>query len=1347
MNTVPPFSAAADGVAEQIVQDVTILTCKDYDNAIRWNKGERLENLFEQRCDLLVAAGKEDHPAVVTEDITLSFPNLDKRANQLARYLHTQGVQPGDRVGLLFDKTYHTYVALLAVLKLNAAYVPLDAGFPGERIRYILNDANVNKILTLSLFQSCLSETSTDLIFLDETADTIAVESSSRLSKSEKGIPKDELCYIIYTSGTTGNPKGVAIEHPSICNFVRVAGEVYGYTEDDRVYQGMTIAFDFSVEELWVPLGAGATLVPGKPDTRLVGEDLAEFLCENQVTALCCVPTLLATIEEELPALRFLLLSGEACPQDLVARWHRPGRTMLNAYGPTEATVTATWTVLHPGRPVTIGQPLPTYSVVILSEHEDVALAKGESGEIGIAGIGLAKGYVNLEERTQQSFIADFLNIENNVSGRIYRTGDLGRINENDEIEYQGRIDTQVKIRGYRIELTEIESVLLQIPQIAQAVVDIYSPESGIKELVAYYTLSSNVKEISLDEVSRALRNRLPGYMIPAYFEELPFIPMLPSDKADRKSLPEPKGKRFVSSVNEFKAPETGLQKTIAKCLADVLKIDRVSITDNFFDDLGGHSLLMAQVASEIRQRCKFEVSMRDIYQHPTVEQLAELLNTRPSIQSSTKNSENYRVASNVEYYGCGALQVLYYLVMLLFGLTIMIEGISWIASASSMLDTYVRSVSFGLFTFTLLAILPVAVKWTLIGKWTKQKFPVWGLRYFRFWLVKQQMASSPMVFFAGTPIFNVYLRLLGAKIGRNVVINSRLTPVCTDLFTIGDNTILRKDSILPGYKAQSGFIQTGSINIGHDVFVGEAAVLDIDTSMGDNSQLGHTSSLQAGQNIPPGEHYHGSPAEKTETDYCTVERKTCSNLRKVLFSLYQLLGIFFIAPLAFVLIIYLYDSFGFHLTKPNQELTLALLQLSIALFTVGLLFGLFMIAIVPRLLNIFLKTDKVYPLYGFHYLVFGSVSRSSNSPFYNHLFGDSSYIISFLKLIGYKFSKIVQTGSNFGTTQKHDNPFLCEIGTGTIVSDGLSMINSEMSSSSFMLSRVSIGDFSYLGNDIFYPAHARVGKNCLLATKVMIPLDGPVRENTGLLGSPCFEIPRITRQDECIANLDETTRNIRIKQKNRSNIITAAGYLFFQWLFFFIMTLFAYGGWEAHHAYGTLGLMAVIAAVFFVTIEYFVLTDRIGRGFKKLKPRVCSIYEPYFWNVIERYWKISHSVLQRLFTGTPFKSVIGRQLGAKIGKKVFDDGLHLTEATLVEIGDYCTINKATILQCHSLEEGVFKSDRIKIGKGCTISCHAFVHYGVVMGDNTILDADSFLMKGEVLEPDSLWRGNPARAR
>ncbi|MGH3898025.1 MAG: amino acid adenylation domain-containing protein, partial [Pseudonocardiaceae bacterium] len=401
-----------------------VVMCEGYEQTIRWQSGERLDHLFEDRCDRIGNNGWRGQLAADAGGIVLTYDQLDARANQLARYLLARGVWPGDRIGLLFDHAVHSYVGMLAVLKINAVYVPLDVGFPPDRVSYIVGDAGVRMVLSLSHVRALvpgLEDFGAEVVFVDEVADLVAQHDVHRLTDVERSDPVDELCYIIYTSGSTGRPKGVAVEHASICNFVRVAVEVYGIGPGDRVYQGMTVAFDFSVEEIWVPLMAGATLVPKPSGSSLLGGELREFLQDNQVTALCCVPTLLATLNEDLPGLRFLLVSGEACPQDLITRWYRPRRRFLNVYGPTEATVTATWTLVHPDRPVTIGVPLPTYSAVILDPGgQPRTLPPGEVGEIGIAGIGLARGYLNRDDLTDRAFIRDFVGIDNNPSGRIY---------------------------------------------------------------------------------------------------------------------------------------------------------------------------------------------------------------------------------------------------------------------------------------------------------------------------------------------------------------------------------------------------------------------------------------------------------------------------------------------------------------------------------------------------------------------------------------------------------------------------------------------------------------------------------------------------------------------------------------------------------------------------------------------------------------------------------------------------------------------------------------------------------------------------------------------------------------
>ncbi len=1323
-----------------------MLVCKDFNNVIRWQRGERLDHLFEQQCDYLEKSGHKNHPAVITEQAVLTYRDLDNRANQVARYLIKIGIRAGDRVGLLFNKSIERYIALLAVLKVNAAYVPLDAGFPSDRISFIASDADVRAIVTLSMFQNHLSDIDVPLICLDDSEKTIATEKETRLSETEKNAPVDQLSYIIYTSGTTGNPKGVAIDHPSICNFVRVAGEVYGLKKEDRMYQGMTIAFDFSVEEIWVPLIAGATLVPGRQDSNLVGAELADFLIENQVTAICCVPTLLATIEADLPALRFLLVSGEACPHDLVVRWHRPGRTFLNAYGPTEATVTATWTSLHPEKPVTIGGPLPTYSIVILEENQNKTVKKGELGEICIAGIGLANGYLNRPDLTEKHFINDFLNIENNPSQRIYRTGDLGRVNNEDQIEYQGRIDTQVKIRGYRIELTEIESVLLQVPQIAQAVVNTYEPEPGAMELVAYYSPVQGVADIEHGKISDVLRGQLPSYMVPAFIEKISSIPMLSSNKADRKNLPDPTGTRLLLTKNEFIPPETKTEKLVASALVEVLKIEQVSVEDHFFDDLGAHSLLMAQFSAKIKKKgsCT-NVSMRDIYLHPTVRQLAEYIDSVPQTTPSLTEEQSYRIPKVREYYTCGVLQFLFYISTIIFDLWVLSRWHHWVTNSVNAVDAYIRIVSFAVLLFSVSTAIPIALKWILIGKWKTTKFPIWSLKYFRFWIVKQLLFANPIVLFKGTEFFNIYLRLLGAKIGRNVVIQSKYVPLCTDLISIGDNSILHKDSILLGYKAESGYIRTGPTTIGRNTFIGDATVLDINTVMEDDTQLGHTSSLQEYQTIPKGKRYHGSPAEETQADYCTIKSKPCSTLRRFAYPTAELLSSLFVfLPIPLLAAYYYLDSSKSVDTTYEQISTWLsmgyLMGYSLASYFGSLLFGLLTIVTIPRLLNMLIKEEKTYVLYGIHYFIFTLIFKISNSKVLNYIFGDSSFIVYYLKAIGYNLGNVKQTGSNFGLLQKHDNPLLCNVGRGTFVSDGFSIMNAEFSNSSFKLCKTTIGENNFLGNNIHYPPDGKTGKNCLLATKVMIPVDGEIRENVGLLGSPCFEIPRSVRRDRFVEQYeDESLLGERIRKKNWSNFITISIYLFSQWLIVYVAFL------SSLFEFNLILKITVIGVfMFFFSIGYFILVERMSLRFKRLKPQFCSIYDPYYWKH-ERYWKLAVSPLEVLFRGTPFKNIINRMLGIKVGKMVFDEGARISEKTLTEIGDYCTINESTAIQAHSLEDGVFKSDHIKIGAGCTIGINAFVHYGVKMGDNVILDTDSFLMKGEAPEPNSKWRGNPAR--
>ena len=1337
----PPLAGRGDsaaGAALSILSDGDML---------RWRYGERLEDILEETCRRNGAA-----IAVSLDGHDVSYAELDARANQMARYLRHRGVAPGDRVAILLDRGLDCYVTLIGLMKARAVYVPLDANHPADRLAYILEDSRAKLTVTDQRFADRFAADA-PLVVIDHARYEFAALDDGPLTDDERGEAKDGLCYVLYTSGTTGRPKGVAVAHPSICNFVRVAAESYGFGAGDRVYQGMSIAFDFSIEELWVPLVAGATLVPNASATSLFGEELAEFLEARDVTCLCCVPTLLASIERDLPQLKVLLIGGEACPPALVKRWSRPGRALLNSYGPTEATVTATLARMSPEKSVTIGRPLPTYSIVILHAKRAEALPLGEAGEIGIAGIGVAEGYLNRPELTDVKFIPDFLAIPNNPSGRIYRTGDLGRITDDGEIEYLGRIDTQVKLRGYRIELTEIESVLLEIPEISQVAVTTFEPSSDAPELVAYYSVKHGATAPNPSDMLAHLRSRLPAYMTPAYLERLPFIPTLVSNKADRGKLPAPKSAPIRVSASHAE-PETALQRLLCEALKSSLALDVVSIDGDFFKHYGAHSLLMARFCARIRQVAPLmQVAMRDIYAHTSVRRLAAALQAaKPTIESYTE--ADAEPLNRLAYAMTGVAQLAYYIVAGLLGVAAIQQSLSFTAIvAGSPLALIERSEIIVSAWFVGLNGLAIAAKWLLIGRAKPVTIKLWSVAYFRFWVARQLIMLAPAYLFVGEPLFNLFLRCLGAKIGARAVIATAAVPVAADLFEVGEDAVIARRVLAPGYGASARGLQFGPIRIGKGAYVGEASVLDIGAELGDFAQLGHVSSLQSGQRVPDGKRYHGSPAEETITNFRLVDELTTGAWRRALFTAGQLFVALALAgPIAYAAAAWAltFAPAGAGLGASRFDFALHMLPLalvgSIILLAGSLAVGLAVIYAVPRLLNLFLREGRHYRLYGVHHFLQRTIRDVSNSAFFHLLLGDSVFIDAFLRLVGVKLARSAASGSNFGTEQAFETPFFCSIGAGTVASDGLVMGNVTMSSHAFKIGVSRVGANNFLGTDVFVPPGARIGDNCMLGTKVMAPIDGPLRENVGLLGSPSFEIPRAAARDlELVGKLSADERRRRLAEKTRHNMATALMMLgagaFKGFLGLYVLALTAeFWGWRSLPA-----MSAALAGLAFVFIGFDILVERAAYTFRRMRPLVVTSFDRAFWEV-ERYWKLSGAGAHAsFFAGTPFRPLIMWLVGAKVGRCVYDDGVNMSERSLVEIGDGAILNQGVMLQSHSLEEGAYKSDFIRIGAGSTLGVGAFVHYGVTMGERTRLDPDAFLMKGEVTPVGSRWRGNPAR--
>lgn len=820
-------------------------------------------------------------------------------------------------------------------------------------------------------------------------------------------------------------------------------------------------------------------------------------------------------------------------------------------------------------------------------------------------------------------------------------------------------------------------------------------------------------------------------------------------------------------------------ERELAGVLAEVVGVDHVSLDSHFFTDLCANSLVMAQFCARVRKRPGLpSPSMKDIYRNPTIRSLTEGLKEAGPAPTPIVDSASASVSESVATGGgkpapvpaasvppvpargrsrvwrrlCGAFQLLVFLGYSLVSGLVIARGYEWIAGGSDVVEIYSRSLLFGGVGFVALCAFPVIAKWILVGRWKQVEFPVWGPAYMRFWLVKALLHANPMVFLVGTPLYVLYLRALGARIGKGVTIFSRSVPVCTDLVTIGAGTVIHKSSYFLGYRAYAGRIQTGRVTLGDGVFVGEQTVLDIDTSMGEGAQLGHSSALHRFQGVPDGEHWHGSPAEPTRTDYVRVAPARCGTARRAWFGSLTLLQLLLMSiPLAvggvcmvFTEVPALGERLDPHrAVAARPELIPDALLLSLVLFLGFVVVAAIGLCAVPRVLSLFVRPDRVYPLYGFHYALHRATVRLTNMPFFAWLLGDSSFIVHYLRGLGYDLSRVEQTGSNFGTEVKHETPFLVSVGSGTMVADGLSVLNADFSSTSFRLSRVSIGPRNFLGNDVVYPLGGRTGDNCLLATKVMVPLDGDVREGVGLLGSPCFEIPRSVERDARFDHLrtGDVLRR-RLAAKNRYNLRTMALMLFVRWAHVFALTLLALACSDTYDAVGFMVIAAYLPLALVLSTGYYVLVERCLTSFRGLRPQLCSIYDRRFW-LQERLWKMPIRYLS-IFNGTPFKSLAWRLLGVRIGSGVFDDGCFITERTLTAIGDECTLNAGSKIQCHSQEDGTFKSDRTALGAGCTVGVGAYVHYGVSMGEGSVLAADSFLMKGEEVPPHARWGGNPA---
>ena len=1298
-------------------------------------RDERLHEIFAATADRM-----PEKTVLRCGGMRMTYGELRRRSSRVARHLRALGVGRGSPVVIWLPRGVEMYEAFLGVLEAGGCHVALDPDFPPERVLHAAEDCGAKAFITTEEMAGRLAAhpPQCTVVRMDEDQGEIAAQSAEPVPRADSGVSGGDAAYIIYTSGSTGRPKGVAISHAAICHFVRSEGSVLGLTEHDVVFQGFSLSFDMSLEEIWTAFAAGATLVVGTRELMHAAGELATVLAREGVTAWSCVPTLLAMQEGALPTLRILNLGGEACPPDLVRRWAAPGRRILNTYGPTETAITATWAEVGPDHPVTIGRPLPNYGVHILGEDQS-PVPLGETGELCVSGPGLAIGYVNRDDLTREKF---FLHP---ALGRLYRSGDLARINADGDIEFLGRIDTQVKIRGYRVELSEIESVLLEDSAVRQAVAGLWKDAQGGEVLTAWLVMRDGA---SPDEPSlrTRLRARLPAYMVPAIFEVIERMPVLPNGKTDRRSLPAPTH-RAEPTDRAVVRPETITERILHGVWTELFAPVPVSCEDDFFLDLGGHSLKAAALVSNLRRNASMRhISMADIYSYPTVRTLAAWLDaTAAQAVADDTDAEPFAHVGGARQFWCGVAQAASLpIIYTFFSLPLLIPYLAYAWMTQNEYDR-VLSVLTGVALF--IAIIPasllvaIAIKWLVLGRERPGRHPLWGTYYFRWWLVNRILGAIPAQYLTGSPLAALYFRLLGARIGENVHLGTDALS-CPGQIEIGDDSCISDASALMCARVERGWLKIAPIRIGAGCVVGASSVISGGAVMEDRARLGELSLLPEGARIPRGEIWNGSPARKTGTVETPAPPRPSLSRRAVFGAIFAVLAIVF--PVFLIAPIFPGMALMTELDQRTEGYSFLLLSPVLAFsFIVCMCLQ---IAAAKWILVGRIRPGR-HPLLGSFYVrwwlmdKFMQLSLDIVHPLYATV-----YLNPWYRLLGVKIGRRAEV-----STASSISPDLVELGDECFIADAVILGVPRIADGEIVLDRTRAGRRAFVGNSALLPSGTDIGDDVLIGCLSVPPADpaDALRVNSSWFGTPAVFLPQRQRAQQ----FDEgsTFRPSRRLLVQRYLIEAVRVLLPMTCFVLFNSALMSViVDWDENVDMGLPEIflrfpllymaLAALAFAFVIALKWLV----IGR----YRPVEKPLWNNYVWRselVTATYEQLAVPLVLDHLRGTPFLPWCWRLLGAKFGSRVHADTTDITEFDVVSVGDDASLDSDCGLQTHLFEDRVMKISTVDVGARCAVGAIAIALYDSRMEDDSKLDDLSMLMKGETLPAGTAWRGSPAR--
>ncbi len=1323
------------------------------------------------------AQRRPNHPALLWEKRAVSYAELDARSEALAAELAELGAKRGAVVGLHLPRGADLLIAQAAIAKSGAAWLPLDASTPPHRVELCLKAAGAAGLIASPAWSPASPDFPVPCWTIDNLLDRSA--SGARRISRQAACPTDS-AYVIYTSGSTGQPKGIVVTHRSICHFLRSENAMLGVRDDDIVYQGFSLAFDMSFEEIWISYLVGATLWIAPADCTTDPEAIAAAAAANRISVIHAVPTLMGLIDDPLPTVRLINLGGEACPESLVTRLARPGRRLFNTYGPTEATVSASLAELEPGRPVTIGRPLPNYGIVLL-DGDGRPTANGDVGEIGLFGPGVAVGYLGQPELTADKFIANPL-ARCPDEARLYRTGDLGKIDASGELVYLGRADGQVKVRGFRVELGEIEGAIAAEAGVAAAAVTL-RPLGGIEQLVGFIAPSQEGAPRApaqwVAELRKSLGQRLPKYMLPAHFEFVRELPRLTSGKIDRKVLRdmpigkggkgdsphlcEAPGGPFRQMGTVPFSPRSAEEGDLFAALGNLFPGQALASELDFFDDLGGHSLLVARLVSRLRDDRRYaSLSIQDIYRQRRLEQIAARmkevgLNAGPvsNLPCSLRGEE--RQVGNLPHarrWLCGIAQavIIPWLMLLNIG-TWLLPFFVYHFFTGDEGDSIPLAAVYSVLAFLLaeLALFPAAIagKWTVAWRLKAGRYPLWGWTYFRWWLADRLCQLPRVDLLSGTPLLSWFLRALGAKIGDDVVIDSMYVRAA-DLLAVDSGASIGTAVHIGNARVERGMLILGPVRVGRDAVVDSYAVLQNDTSVGDNGRLGGLSSLSAGRRVPAGEQWEGSPARRVDRPWKPLPpRPRAGRLARAarvaffVFAGMAVAALFFMMVFpGFILIDWLdQNTLNLDENKATPLLAFAFyfflsIPASLVLITATILLA----GGLRRLLLPPLKAG-VYSLHSLAYCRNWLLNRVLDSSLdVLHGVYASTFAGAWLRLMGAKVGRHAEVSTVVGIV-----PELLALGDDTFIADGVMLGDEEQRGGWMVLRPTAIGDRSFVGNGAYVSDGADVPCDVLIGVQTRTPDNAQMRPGQTWMGSPALRLPArepIERFHESLTFRPRWTRKFARAAIEALRIVLplafviASGYLIIQ----LVMPLAEDEDWFGMtNALGLAGVLYGLGSFLLVVALKWLLVGRY-------RPRGADVDAV---RLAERGGNECLRIAGRAESAEPSSRHAAVALGlADVGGEDrpgrYLDTTDLTEFDCVSIGDGAELNGWCGPQTHLFEDRVMKIGRVEIEAGASIGESSTVLYDTRVGQRVVLGPLTLVAKGERLPPNTAWEGSPA---